>query len=540
MSVTTQKLTLTEKLGYSTGDMAANLVWRGALGYLAFFYTNTLGITATAAALLMLSVRISDGITDIGMGMIADRTKSRHGRFRPWIIWSAPVLGLFLVLAFVVPDVSPGMKLAWAYFTYIGLTLAYTVNNVPYSALMGVMTSSHTERSVLSGFRFGGAFLGGLLVMGGTPYMVSYFGVDGTTTDAQGYLYTMCIFAALLVALCIVTFATTKERIEPPKSTSDGGSGETIVTLLVFVMALLGMVLAAYYRTWPFVLGFIVTTTAAWRYKRWLTEKPTKQRSLASNQLIDLLGNKPWLMVLGLGFLTMLFNGIKMTVTAYYFKDYVQNEALIGAYFTGLLATSMFAAYIAGYLTQLMGKRLLFSISLILSGLLSGSMFFLEPDQINMMFVLGCTAEFFAAFMPVLIFSMLGDTIDYSEWKTGRRATGLAYSAGSFIQKTGGGFGGAIILLVLASYGYVGTDPTTFAQATEGMRWLISWIPAGFAFAGLFVLMFYPLNSKKMAEIESDLAERRAAADDSDTVDTVDTVDTASVDTIKPSGLASA
>lgn len=203
-----QKLSVMEKSGYAMGDMAANLVWRGALAYLAVFYTDTLGISAAAAAFLLLSVRITDGITDIGMGMIADRTNTKHGKFRPWIIWSAPVLALFMVLAFTAPDFSPAMKLVWAYFTYIGLTLAYTVNNVPYSALMGVMTSSHTERSVLSGYRFAGAFLGGMLVMGFTPSLVDYF---GNGDEATGYQYTMYVFAVLLVVLCGITFATTKE-----------------------------------------------------------------------------------------------------------------------------------------------------------------------------------------------------------------------------------------------------------------------------------------------------------------------------------------
>ena len=163
------KLPFSEKVGYAVGDAAANLVWRGALAYLAVFYTDTFGITAAATAMLFLVVRLSDGVTDIIMGMIADRTQSRWGQFRPWILFSAPILGLFMVLCFSTPDLSENAKLAYAYFTYIGLTLAYTINNVPYSALMGVMTTSDTERTSLSGFRFAGAFAGGLLVMAFYP-----------------------------------------------------------------------------------------------------------------------------------------------------------------------------------------------------------------------------------------------------------------------------------------------------------------------------------------------------------------------------------
>src|SRR5690606_23157463 len=203
---TGHKLSILEKSGYAMGDAAANLVWRGALAYLAVFYTDTLGISAVAAAILLLIVRISDGITDIVMGMVADRTNTRFGKFRPWILWSAPVLALFMVLAFTAPNISTEMKLVWAYFTYIGLTLAYTVNNVPYSALMGVMTPSHTERTVLSGYRFAGAFLGGVVVMSFTPDLVKYFGQGD---DALGYQQTMYVFAGLLVILCMVTFFTT-------------------------------------------------------------------------------------------------------------------------------------------------------------------------------------------------------------------------------------------------------------------------------------------------------------------------------------------
>lgn len=514
------KLSVVEKSGYAMGDMAANLVWRAALAYLAVFYTDTLGISAAAAAFLLLSVRITDGITDIGMGMLADRTKSRHGRFRPWIIWSAPILALFMVLAFTAPNFSPAMKLVWAYFTYIGLTLAYTVNNVPYSALMGVMTSSHTERSVLSGYRFAGAFLGGMLVSGFTPSLVEYFGQGD---DATGYQYTMYIFAGLLLVLCSITFATTKERIVPPPSESSEGGADTIKTLLVFVSGLVGFVLFCVFQNVESLISFALTSTFAYRYFKKLMAKPSSERSTASNDLVDLMQNIPWLLVLALGFLTMMFNGIKFGVIAYYFKHFIGGEnvfsawltdseshmTLVGLYFILLLMVSFVAALVAGYLTRFLGKKILFSISLIASGLLTGAIYFLESDQVVALFVLGCSAEFFAAFMPVLVFSMLGDCSDFSEWKNGRRATGLAYSAGSFIQKTGGGFAGALVLLVLANYGYVGTDESTIAQATDGMRLLMSWIPAVFSFAGVLVLIYYPLNTQRMAEIEADLVARR-------------------------------
>lgn len=521
------KLSLMEKTGYAMGDAAANLVWRGALAYLAIFYTDVLGISAAAAALLLLVVRLSDGMTDIIMGMVADRTKSRHGRFRPWILWSAPILALFMVLAFTAPDISPGMKLAWAYFTYIGLTLAYTVNNVPYSALMGVMTPSHNERSVLSGYRFAGAFLGGVLVMGFTPQLVEFFGQGN---NAKGYQYTMYVFAALLVALCLVTFFTTKERVESVGHEAPLGQElkDLCYNLPLMIVPLLAISVFFYslsqgpdatYQLNSVYTGIIcaIVLFIAWYFVQRLLNKPENETTPSQRDLIDLLTNKPWLMILGLGFLTMLFNGIKYGVIAYYFTHYIGDARLSGWYFIVLLLVSIVAALTAGYLGRLLGKKTLFIISLAVSGALTCTIALVPPEQVIWVFVIGGAAEFFAAFMPVLTFSMLGDAADYSEWKHNRRATGLFYSAGTFIQKTGGGFAGALVLLVLSAYGYIGTDPATIKQATTGMIWLMSWVPAVFAFSAILLLLVYPLNADRMDEIEADLSARRKGSGLSDT-----------------------
>jgi GPH family glycoside/pentoside/hexuronide:cation symporter len=188
------------------------------------------------------------------------------------------------------------------------------------------------------------------------------------------------------------------------------------------------------------------------------------------------------------------------------------NASLGGKFFFATTVVSMFAAIIAGYLTRWLGKKAVFAISLFASGVISCGIYFAKPEDVTVVFTLGVCAEFFAAFMPVLVFSMLGDSADYSEWKNGRRATGLLYSAGTFIQKMGGGFAGALVLLVLASYGYVGTDPETISQTKDGMVNLMSWIPALFSFSAVALLVFYPLNTQRMSEIESDLKTRRSEA----------------------------
>ncbi len=508
------KLPFSEKVGYAVGDAAANLVWRGALAYLAVFYTDTFGITAAATAMLFLVVRLSDGVTDIIMGMIADRTKSRWGKFRPWILFSAPVLGLFMVLCFSTPDFSENGKLVYAYFTYIGLTLAYTVNNVPYSALMGVMTSSDTERTSLSGFRFAGAFTGGLLVMGFLPKLVNHFGQGN---DAVGYQTTMYIFAAILVFLLVITFASTKERVTASTQSSLGLAQELkdlAKNLPMIVLPLLAMSLFFYYR--DIISGiFFITVLVAMRFiiKRFI-QTPIEKLSSTQRDMVDLLTNKPWLILLALGFLTMMFNGVKYGVIAYYFKYYVGNELMTGQYFIALLVVSIFGALCTNYLAKRWGKPKLFIIALLASSLFTIPFFWLEGDNITAIFVLGCCAEFFAAMLPTLYFTMLGDSADYSEWKNNRRATGLIYSAGTFVQKTGGGFAGALVLLVLAAYGYNGMDQSTIAAALPGMKLLMSWIPAAFALISALLILLYPLSNERNQQIGKELEIRRANAKD--------------------------
>ena len=507
--MSTTQLSFREKVAYALGDAAANLVWRGALAYLAVFYTDTFGISAAAAAMLFLVVRLSDGLTDIIMGMIADRTNTRWGQFRPWIFVSTPFLGLFMVLCFTTPDWSMQSKLVYAYVTYIGLTLAYTVNNVPYSALMGVMTSSDTERTSLSGYRFAGAFLGGLFVMGFLPDMVAYFG-DGN--DAQGYQYSMYIFAGLLVFLMLITVAGTKERVTVNnQSTAPLGKELWDLTkqLPFILLPLAAVTLLFYYRSLPtFAFLVIVAVLIALAVKRLLSQTAS-HRSRAQQDMVDLITNKPWLILLALGFLTMMFNGIKYAVIAYYFKYFVGDELLAGQYFVGLLLVSIAGALSTEYWVKRWGRKWVFIGSLLASALLTLSLYWVAADSVSLLFILGCSAEFFAAMMPTLFFSMLGDAADYSEWKTGRRATGLVYSAGTFVQKTGGGFAGALVLLVLASYGYDGMDAATIAQSLPGMILLMSAIPAVFAVVGAIVMLFYPLTTSMQAQMTRELEQRR-------------------------------
>jgi len=523
------KLRLYEKTGYAMGDAAANLVWRGALAFLAVFYTDTVGIPALAVGGLLLIVRLSDGITDIIMGMVADRTVSRWGKFRPWVLFSAPALGAFMVLTFTTPHLGASGKLLWAYATYIGLMLAYTVNNVPYSALMGVMTPSTVERTDLSSWRFAGAFLGGFLVMVGTPLLVARLGGGN---DAKGYQYTMYLFAALLVAMLVVTFATTKERVVALRGRSGGLKADLLDlarNIPYLLIPLIAISLFFYYRNLPSAILFAVVIAAAVMLVGKLIRRPESETSDTQKDVVDLLTNVPWVILLSIGFLFMMFNGVKIGATAYYFRHYLGSqvqaadyfgwlpgwlvsgqEILLSTYFAAVLAISIIGALCTGFLARRVGRKNLFVVSLFLGGLILCFIYPLKPTQVYLLFALGIASEFFAAIMPTLFFSMLGDCADYSEWKNRRRATGLVYSAGTFINKTGSGFAGALILMVLAAYGYNGMDPTTVAGAIGGMKALMSWIPSAFAFLGAGIMLLYPLSDARMKEIEADLTARRA------------------------------
>jgi len=443
-----EKLALKEKIGYALGDTAANIAWRSLTTFLLVFYTDVFGISAAAAGILLLVARISDGGLDIVVGMLADRTNSKRGKFRPWILWSAIPLGIFMALTFTTPNFSYTGKIIYAYFTYILMMFIYTSNNIPYSALMGVMTSSHKERTSLSSFRFAGAYLGGIITQGFLIYLVMFL---GNGNKNLGYQYAMYLFAVLLVVFLLITYFSTKERVVPPKD----------------------------------------------------------QQTNVGRDLKDLLTNRPWLILLLIGFLFVTYNSIKQGITVIYFERYLNNVSLTAYYMVALLVISMIAALVTTPLANFFGKRNLFIYVIIFSGLTNGALYFFGPSGIAAIFTFGILSEFGAGIMPVLFFAMLGDSADYSEWKNNRRATGLFYSAGTFAMKFGGGVAGAIIGFVLSAYHYNGMDTSTIPGAIPGIKLLMSWIPGIFAAIGASVLILYPLTRKKMDQIEIDLKARK-------------------------------
>lgn len=520
MQKSAHKLSLGEKLGYGMGDAAANFVWR-SLFFLPLFYTDTFGLAATHAAILILVVRLSDGVTDILAGSIADRTDTKAGKFRPWVLWSSPFLGLLLVLIYYTPDLGYTGKLIYAYVIYIGLTIAYTANNVPYGALMGVMTDSVSERASLSSFRFIGAFSGGLLVMTTMPWLVGYFGQGN---QALGYQYTMPIFAVLLVILMVITYATTKERIKPPVTSDKTFWQETkelcysMPVILIPVVGVSLFVISLAQTEWPVHYKYLCAAAAlasfaltVWLRSR-LIRRPRELMNSGQKDLSDLLTNKPWLILLTVGIMFGLFTVIRPSAAGYYFKYFLGRDDLLGYYFLITLLASLAAAIATNWLSQRFNKRTLMICAFIFGGIFSGAIYFVQPEQVTLMLVLAAIGEFFAGMMPVLFFSMLGDTVDYSEWKNNRRATGLMYSSGTFINKTGHGFAGALVLVILAMYGYDPKIEATVTASISGMVLLMSLIPVGICALGALFSFWYPLNDKQMKQIESDLIQRRGGS----------------------------
>ncbi|MCH2195769.1 MFS transporter [Kordia sp.] len=458
---TQTKLTVKEKIGYALGDTAANIAWRTIGPFLPIFYTDVFGLEAAVAATLLFVIRLGDGVTDLIMGNIADRTKSKYGKFRPWLLWTALPFGVALVLQFTTPDLGLTGKIIWAYGTSIFYTLTYTANNVPYSALMGVMTSDVKERTELSSYRFFGAYFGGVIATIGVIALVDYL---GNGNEDLGYQYTMYVLAFILAGFSLITFYTTRERIPA-----------------------------------------LVTNDIKEDYK-------------------DLIKNKAWFILLFIGFVFVTYNVIKQSATMYYFSHYVNDEGnlfgsltawggkngLAGLYLLSLLVISMISTIFAPALTQKFGKVKLFILSILFSAITAGAMYWLEPNQVGTIFILGIISEFGAGLMPVLFFAMLGDAADYSEYKNGRRATGLVFSAGTFAMKFGGGMAGFLTLMILNWYNYDGEAAVKTSEMLEGIKLNMSIVPAVFVLVGVVALWFYPLTSKKMKEIEAILAESRA------------------------------
>lgn len=524
------KLSLGEKIAYALGDASANIAWRGVSTFLLIFYTDVFGLTAAVAGIVLLVGRFTDGIGDLLMGVVGDRTRSKYGHFRPWILWTAIPLGVTLSLIFTAPDWSQEMKGVYALVTYTLFMLIYTANNVPYGSLMAVMTPDDKERTSLSSFRMVGAFAGGMLVQGALLFLVSYFGNVNPTVNVT----------KMAEAQYAVTVSTTEDYQKVKISTSDAvasvewadslginpaksqnfsavaneqykfvvtGQAELTAEDITIIDQSRGYSNSMYIMSAILVLALLIT----FRFTRERVEPPADQKTDIWADLKDLIHNTPWVVLLCVGLLFNIYNNIKQGITVIYFSHYVHNEFLAATYMVCLMLASIAGAMLTTPLGIRFGKKNLFIGALLATGLINSFIYFCGPEDTTAIFAIGIGSEVFAAFLPTLFFAMLGDAADYSEYVNGRRATGLVYAAGSFATKFGGGLAGAIIGFVLSGFGYVGADPSTYAGSQEGFVMLMSWVPAIIVIAGAAIMFFYPLSKQKQSQITAELQARRAA-----------------------------
>lgn len=486
----TSRLSFREKAGYALGDSGANFVFQTLMVFQMTFYSKVFGITIAAASWLFLIGRLFDAVTDPLMGVIADRTKSRWGRFRPWLLWSALPFALVFWVAFTTPDLGPHGKLLYAWLTYLALMAVYTVNNVPYCALNGVMTGDVNERTSLSTYRFFAVMATGFVVSGLTWPLVAKFGGGD---DAKGWSITMGLFAIVSVAFFVITFFSVKERVQPDpaqkssvkQDLADAFSNRPWVVLFFATLAIFVM-LSVRGGSLPLFTQYVVDHAA----------------------LGDFLGR--------VGFVQATVGepaGLQRILDAvgYLVRPDLSNAPAVGF---GLFSMAGSVVCVIGVLlskplSERFGKRGVFIVCLGLTGAATLWLFFIPGDAIGEQLLQGLIWS--AAYGPTipLLWSMIADAADYGEWTKGRRATGFVFAGVVFALKAGLGVGGFIGGQVLAAHGFAEGAETT-AASLHGIRLTAAMYPAIFIAFAVVVLLRYPISKELNLRIGRELAERRA------------------------------
>lgn len=458
MADASTRLSFREKLGYGLGDTASNFFFQTFNIFLLYYYTDVFGIAAAAVGTMFFVTKLFDAINDPLMGIIADRTRSRFGKYRPYLLWMAIPYGVIGWLMFLNPDLSDSGKLVYAWVTYSLMMIVYTAINVPYSALMGVMTPDSHERTSISSYRFVCAFGGGLVISMLVRPLTRYFGGGD---EAQGFATTMAVFAVASIALFWFTFATTKERVHVP---SDGDTS-------------------------------------------------------LKRDLKMLVTNRPWLVMVAAAVFTLANVAVKNAVTVHYFKYYIGDDG--SPYFWFLDRTTLFftlgsMALIAGVAcTQWFARRfekksLMIWLSLA-NAVAMASIFFVPPDQYWTLMIVNIVGTFIVGPTPALVWAMYADVADYGEWRHGRRTTALVFSAAQFAQKFGLTIGAGLAGWMLGLVGFEANVAQT-DESLLGIRLMFTVIPATLATLNALVLIFYNLSDEQVDRIGEELEARRAAA----------------------------
>ncbi|HWA25761.1 MAG TPA: MFS transporter [Lacunisphaera sp.] len=461
------RLPFAEMLAFGCGDFASVLYWQTFMRYLPYFYTEVFGITAGALATMLLVSRIWDGVNDPIIGMFADRTESRWGKFRPYILFGCVPFAIFGVLTFTTPDLGMTGKLIWAYLAYNGLMMLYTTVNIPYTALMGVMTSDPVERTRLSSIKFMFAFTAGMVISAVLLPLVTALG--GAANPQRGWQLAFVVVGAVAVGFFLITVFGTRERIKPAPEENTSVRRD---------------------------IGYLLT-------------------------------NHAWLLLTATTLTWILFIALRSSVSAHYFKYYLYNgspetplvvmgrpyslDILLSSFNTLGQAASVGGVLLVSLIADRFPKKVLFTALFALQISTYAAYVLLQPGQIGIIFALEIVGSFFGAPLPVLLWAMYADTADYGEWKTGRRTTALVFSASTMSQKFGWAIAGFLAFQLLQFVGFRANVVPTDAVKGSLVR-LMSIYPAIVGIASIAIFLLYPLHEKRMAEINADLKARREKA----------------------------
>ncbi|WP_018756818.1 MFS transporter [Paenibacillus terrigena] len=437
----TEKIKFGEKLGYGVGDLASNFIWTAAGMFLTFFYTDIVGNSAAAVGTLLLVARVFDAFIDIGVGAIVDKTKSKHGKARPWLLWLAIPFGISGVLLFSAPNLGSVGTLIYAYATYLLVNIIYSAVNVPYGVLNSMITQDSYQRSLLNIFRTLCAMIGTLLVSTMTLPLVDSFG-----GGKSGWFGTFVVYGSIATVLFLITFRSTKERVKPSVVQKDI----------------------------PFKRGFKA-----------------------------LFRNKYWIMIALFILVSNISVAVGNAVGIFYAQYILHNKDLVGLLGIISIVPLLIGLLFVAPIIKKFGKRNSAISGLIISAL--GSITLMtDPTNLTILIIASIIKSIGAVPIAASSFAMLADTIEYGEWKTGMRSEGLVYSAGSFGAKAGSGIGAAIVGWLLALGGYVGGQETISAAATNAIQFMYVYLPIILTLVLLVTLIPYKLD-KEYPQIVEDL-----------------------------------
>ncbi|WP_243322592.1 MFS transporter [Geothrix sp. SG200] len=477
-SATDGRLSFREKAGYALGDSASNFYWKTFEFFIIFFYTDVFGISAAAVGTMMLVTRVVDAVADPLMGMVADRTRTRWGHFRPYLIWFSVPLAAAGVLTFTTPNLAPGGKVAYAYVTYCLLMILYTAVNIPYSALLGVMTPNSKERTSLASYRFVGAFSVAVVVQYCTPSLAQWFGMAPALRAQQSFLSHPIGWTRWVLS---------KEFLALP---SDPARGWQFTMVLYGILAVL-----------LFLLCFLTT--------RERVAPPANQGADFKGDLKALLGSRSFVVMLAVCVVMITSFVLKGSVSAYYFKYFVHRNDLLGPFLVSNALAFLGAVMLAPALAKRFDKKALFMASIGIGGAVIAGFWFAGPGDIPAMFLLQIASSFIIGFNSPLLWAMFADTADDAEWRTGRRNTGLVFASAIFGTKIGLAMGAWVTGIILTAFGYVANVEQT-ARSLTGIRLSMSFIPAALLVAAALMMKAYPLDDATMVRIEQDLKGRKS------------------------------